>query len=132
MIEAKKLEKIARTLDNNLTKNVIQLRKGFVNLPEGKGNSIYMTVVAELMQFGFLLETSAIEVLSKASESDVIEFHDETVTYLKRITGSNRNYTPFWKNFPEEVMEKTEAELWLHQIVHYISNGKYEPNTFHC
>ncbi len=89
-----------------------------------------MSVVSELMQFGYVLNTDAIDMLSSASREDIIEFHNETIEYLKKATGSNRNYTPFWKGFPQEVMEKSELELWLHQIVHYMSNGSYEPNEW--
>lgn len=115
-----------------MNKNVVQLRNRFVNLPNsGQDNrSIAMSVVSELMQFGFLLSEDAIKVLSAASREDVIRFHDETVKYLKDITGSNRNYQPFWKGFPDQVMEKTECELWLHQIVHYMTNGAYEPSEW--
>ena len=44
------------------------------------------------------------------------------------MTGSDRDYQPFWPNFPESVMNKSEVELWLHQIYHYLSNGEYTPN----
>ena len=69
-------------------------------------------------------------MLSSASKEDIVEFHNEMVSYLKKMTGSNRNYTPFWKGFPQEVMEKSEFELWVHQIVHYMSNGTYEPSEW--
>ena len=115
-----------------VSKNVIQLQKGFINLPTAKNDNraLAMSVVSELMQFGYILNTDAIDMLSAASREDIIEFHNETIAYLKKATGSNRNYTPFWKGFPQEVMEKTELELWLHQIVHYMSNGTYEPNEW--
>jgi hypothetical protein len=115
-----------------MSKNIVQLRNKFVNLTDG-GNDNYqmaMTTASELIQFGYVLDQSAIDNLRKASESDLIKFHNGVITYLKKMTGSNRNYKPFWKGFPQEVMEKSELELWLHQIVHYISNGTYEPNEW--
>lgn len=115
-----------------MNKNVIQLRNRFVNLPNAgaDNHAIAMSVVSELMQFGFLLDEDAIKVLSAASREDIVRFHNETIKYLKDITGANRNYQPFWKGFPEQVMEMSECELWLHQIVHYISNGTYEPSEW--
>lgn len=119
---------------NVLTKNVIQFKKGFINLTQvskdSKNYSLAMTVVAELMQFGFILDKSAIDNLSNASKEDIISFHNEVVTYLKEVTGSNRTYKAFWGGFPQQIMEKSECELWLHQIVHYMSNGAYVPNEF--
>ena len=115
-----------------LSKNVIQFQKGFINLPTAKNDNrgLAMSVVSELMQFGYVLSPEAIDMLSSADRVDIISFHDEIISYLKKMTGSNRNYTPFWKGFPQEVMEKSEIELWIHQIVHYMSNGHYEPNEW--
>jgi hypothetical protein len=76
------------------------------------------------------VDTKAIEMLSSASSEDIVNFHDEMISYLKKMTGSNRHYTAFWKGFPQEVMEKSELELWVHQIVHYMSNGTYEPSEW--
>jgi hypothetical protein len=116
----------------SMSKNVIQFQKGFINLPISKNDNtiLAMSVASEVMQFGFVLNIGAIEMLTQASREDVINFHNEIISYLKNVTGSNRNYRPFWKGFPQEVMEKTETELWMHQIVHYMSNGTYEPNEW--
>lgn len=115
-----------------LTKNIVQFRKGFVNLIPNlefsKNDNVAMSIIAELMQFGYILNDQAIGILKNAHLSDLIKFHDEVISYLKELTGSSRNYTPFWKGFPQEVMDKSECELWLHQIVHYMSNGRYEPS----
>lgn len=130
------LENKKTTKTNSLlTKNVIQFKNGFVNLPQTNlnpwdRNEIVVSVVAELLQFGFSLDKTAVDNLSKSSKEEIVKFHNEVITYLKDITGSNRNYTPFWKNFPTDVMSKSELELWIHQIFHYWSNGTYEPNEF--
>lgn len=113
-------------------KNVIQFRNNFVNLKNANANNVQlaMPVVAELLQFGFLLDKTAIDNLSNASSEDIISFHNEVIKFLKEITGSKRTHKPFWKGFPQEVMEKSECELWLHQIIHYMSEGTYEPNEW--
>jgi hypothetical protein len=114
-------------------KNIIGLRRNKVFLsPSDRpaGEVMAMTVAAELMQFGYVTDPDALTMLKNASREDLEKFHNETLTYLKDITGANRNYRPFWKGFPEEVMEKSELELWFHQIIHYISNGHYEPNEW--
>jgi len=115
-----------------LTKNIVQFRNGFINLPLSKSYNpeLAMSVVSELMQFGYLLNQEAIQHLSCSDEQDIINFHNEVIDYIKKMTSSNRNYKPFWKGFPQEVMDKSELELWMHQIAHYISNGKYQPNDW--
>jgi hypothetical protein len=113
-------------------KNIIQFRNGFVNLPQAKNTNLMlsMSVASEVMQFGYILDGTAINNLTAASKEDIVIFHNEIITWLKQMTGSNRSYKPFWKGFPEEVMQKSESELWFHQIVHYISNGSYEPSEW--
>lgn len=113
-------------------KNLIQFRNGFVNLKNVNGDNYQtaMSVVSELMQFGFILDKDAIDNLSHALKEDIITFHNEIIAWLKDITGSNRNYQPFYKGFPQQVMEMSETELWIHQIIHYMSNGTYEPTEW--
>jgi len=115
-----------------LTKNVIQFRNKFINLPnEGKKNrELSLSVLSELMQFGYILSPEAIDNLASASRENIISFHDEVISYLKFLTGAGRNYKAFWPGFPEQVMEKSEAELWFHQAVYYWTNCKYEPNAW--
>jgi hypothetical protein len=116
--------------DIKLTKNIVQFRSGIVNLPNlnFENKQLAFTVMAELMQFGYILDDSAINNLSSSSNEDIVKFHNEVIGYLKSMTGSDRNYIPFWVGFPKQVMDMEESELWLHQIAHYLSNGSYIPN----
>ena len=113
-------------------KNLIQFRKGFVNIPNSKADNtlLAMTVNAELMQFGYMLDEAALRNLGHSTKADINQFYKEVIPFLKDITGSKRTYKPFWSGFPEEVMEKSEYELWLHQCAHYLSNGKYIPEEW--
>lgn len=113
-------------------KNVIQFRNGFVNLRnKGENNhTITMTVVAELMQFGYQLDKSAIENISSAKQSDIVDFYNEVIGWLKEMTGSTRSFQPFWKGFPEQVMDSSEEERWTAQILHYLSNGHFLPDEW--
>jgi len=116
----------------HLTKNIVQFRSNFVNLPDaGKDNrGMAMSVMSELMQFGYMLTPEAIDNIAAAESKHVEEFHDEVIAYLKKMTGSGRNYKPFWPGFPQQVMEMSEFELWLHQIMHYMTRGGYVPDEW--
>ena len=115
-----------------LTKNIIAFKNGFISLPNNSQNNIElsMSVVSELMQFGYILDQDAIKTLSLTNKENIILFHNEIIGYLKVMTGSTRNHKPFWNGFPQEVMNKSEVELWFHQIIHYMSNGTYIPSEF--
>ncbi len=121
-----------KTKSSNITKNVVQFRSNFINLKNsGEDNrGLAMSILSELLQFGYVLTPEAIDNIAAASKKDIVAFHGEVISYLKKMTGSNRNYKAFWPGFPEQVMEKSEFELWVHQIVHYISNGSYVPSEW--
>ena len=115
-------------------KNLIQFKKGFINLNTDKSNSNKreaMSVNSELMQFGFMLDQEAIKQLSKASIYDITIFKNEIVEYLIDMTGSKHSYRSFWPGFPKQVMEMSEYDLWFNQILHYASNGKFYPSDLH-
>lgn len=110
----------------------IMFRHGKIYFPHSseKNETMAMSIVSELMNFGYLPNENARQMMNHASSADLISFHNEIISYLKTITGSTHSYKPFWKGFPQEVMDKSEEELWLHQIIHYYSHGNYEPNEF--
>lgn len=112
-------------------KNVIQLQRGFINLPSANENNENeaMMVTSELLQLGHVLNLEAINMLKSASIADIRQFHFEVIPYLRKLMGAGFKYTPFWKNFPNDVMQKTEIELILHQIAYYITERQWDPSV---
>src|SRR5574343_282744 len=113
-------------------KNTIAFRNGFLCMPSGNHDNrqAAMTVASELMQFGFILDEGAMSQMSSASVADITSFYNEIIPFLKKLTGSERSFRPFWPGFPAQVMGMSECELWLHQIAHYISGGSYSPSDW--
>jgi hypothetical protein len=114
-----------------LSKNIVALQKNLVcPSNDGMDNRIPVaTLQAHLMQWGYMLDEEAFTELSKSDLSVIENFNNEVITYLKEITGGNRNYQPLYKNFPSEVMLKSDFELYINAITHYWSNGTWEPST---
>jgi hypothetical protein len=114
-----------------LSKNIIALQKGLV-IPsnEGMDNRIPVaTLQSHLMQLGYMLDETAFFELSKSDLSFIQSFNDEVMTYLRKITGGDRNYQPLYKSFPQEVMSMSNFELFINALTHYWSNGQWEPST---
>lgn len=114
-----------------LTKNIVALQKGLVAPSnDGMDNRIAVaTVQSHLMQWGYMLDQDAFAELAKSDLSFIVNFNDEVISYLKDVTGGKRNYQPLYKNFPQEVMSMSDFELYLNAILHYWSNGEWEPST---
>ena len=115
----------------SLTKNIVALQKNLVVAPDnGCDNMALVTTTnAHLMTMGYMLDTQAMKMLAKSRRDHIVRFHDEAMEYLKKALGGDREYKPIYKNFPQEVMNKTDIELFAGAIVHYMSKGTWEPPT---
>jgi hypothetical protein len=113
------------------TRNIISLQKGLVCPPnDGMDNRIEVaTVQSHLMQWGYMLDEDSFFALSKSDLSFIQKFNDEVITHLKNVMGGRHNYQPLYKNFPQEVMVMSDFELYMNAIMHYWSNGQWEPST---
>ena len=76
------------------------------------------TINANLEPLGYTLSPKVIEAVTKAGQSAAVEFHDELVATLQEMKGV-KDYRPTYPNFPKQVMDASEAELYLNAIVQY-------------
>lgn len=117
-----------------LTANRVAFLKGKINakyIPVGEQSSqMAMTLQAELMNLGFMFSQSAFNMLMNASEKFIKDYYNEIIPFAKNIVGANYNYRPFWPGFPQQVVEKSESELWMYQLMHYWSNGHFVPDEW--
>lgn len=84
-----------------------------------------MTLIRDMMNFGFIPSKELYERINTMEAASHI--HDEVIPALKKLAGADVDYTPMYKNFPTEVMEKDDIELWLNAILHYWSYGELIP-----
>jgi hypothetical protein len=82
---------------------------------------------AELMNLGFMLDREAFDAVSISRPEWITAYFNEVIPDLRKRLGSDRNYTPFYRNFPTQVMEMSSLQLFLNAIIHYWSNGTWEP-----
>ena len=119
-----------------LTPSVIALQRGMLYIhndapvePKDHVELLVHSVHAELMNLGYMLDSAGILYLMSALREDIIRYHDEVVAYLTYIKGDG-NYRPLYDGFPQQVMEMSEAELFVNAIRHYRSNGEWVPNAY--
>lgn len=111
-----------------LTKNVIAFQNGFIINSGNKSEDnkvLAMNVQAELMQFGYILSEDALDSLSSSFKEVIISFQNEVISYLKYITGGEDTYRPIYSGFPQQVMEMSEWELWINQLIGYWCGGSF-------
>lgn len=90
------------------------------NFPANK--DYFATILSNLAYYGYCPSSEAYKILQKMSAVDLQYFWSYYEPLLKNITGANRNMEKFvvYKNFPAEVLSKSEAEYWINQILMYI------------
>lgn len=115
LIERKKEMKTS-----TMTKEQIAFQRGMMITNEkATSKQKRLTIQAELMKFGYMLSKQALENVS-------VEWYKNILPYIKKTLGVGK-YKPFYMNFPEQVMEMSDSELFFNAICHYWSGGTWEP-----
>lgn len=113
----------SKTPTANLSSLEIFLQKRNKFFVEEVGNednkNIALTFNRNIEQFGFCLDQNAFETISKCSEQQISEIYYKIVPVLKRMVGDHRTFRPFYPNFPKQVMEASDAELYFNALAHY-------------
>ncbi len=103
----------------------ILLRHNFIQIPTGEALSYEMsrvaTVAMNLSYYGFSVDAASMRAVMSLSETQLNDWWKAIEPQLKQITGDDRNMGDFvvYKNFPQEVLDKTEGEYWFNQILMY-------------
>ena len=99
-------------------KNKMLLNGGSSDLPLP-----YMTsIVKNLETLGYTLSLEIIEILKTLDVNQLEYFYHNLVVELKTLTGADKVFQPMYQNFPQEVMEMDEAQLYWNAILHYFGD----------
>lgn len=108
---------------NKINQTEIYLAKHLkIILPEGCGgvsSGEIATVAKNLQSLGFGLSKSVLERLATLSCDEVAAWYVKVLSILQRMVGAHRTFNPMYPNFPKQVMEASEAELFFNAITHY-------------
>ena len=85
------------------------------------------TFELNLSSLGFSLEQNFALVLAKQPVAVIDDLYKELIPALKALIGADKEYKVMYPNFPKQVAEVGDAELWINAILHYISFGTWLP-----
>jgi len=77
------------------------------------------TFSRNLMSLGFVCSQDLAGALAGIGDEALGTLYEQVVPVLKRMTGDHRQHRPFYRNFPKQVVEASEAELYLNALTHY-------------
>lgn len=72
-----------------------------------------------LISLGFVCSQELTGALDGLSEEELGNLYQQVVPILKKMTGAHRTFKPMYPNFPKQVMEASDLELYLNAITHY-------------
>jgi hypothetical protein len=80
------------------------------------------TVLANLAYYGFAPSVPAVVALRRLAAEELGEFWLGVEPALRTLTGADRNMGDFvvYKNFPREVLDMSEGQYWVSQILLYL------------
>lgn len=114
-----------------MNENYISLKKlnGIVIDSSGEENNelLVLTFNSNLMNLGYVLSKELYYSLVLKDEETIKTIANDTINNLKKIVGSDVKYKPMYPNFPQQVVNATDVELFVNAIVHYWSFGTILP-----
>lgn len=87
------------------------------------------TAVKNLEALGYAFSPSLIQACQLLTLEQLTALYLELMEGLVAEKGAHRQHRPMYPNFPAQVMNMSEAELYFNAIVHYWTGGKYIPFT---
>lgn len=111
---------------NAMKKNQVYLEKRLkVLLPKGGTTGVSRMLVATIGKnfenLGYVFTQRLFNGLSKLNESQLTDFYMETLPVLKKMRGAHREYHPMYPNFPQQVIDASNFELYVNAMIHYWS-----------
>ena len=119
---------------NKQQASLLLMRKVMVSKKETTNeNKVSMNYVAtfnaNLMALGFTLSLDVMQACTEHLTREEFEiWANEVQDLLIKYNGSRINMKPMYPNFPKQVMETSELELYLNALLHYLSNGNWTPS----
>lgn len=82
---------------------------------------------AELMQLGYMMDENLYTQVAHLPHKVVKNLYRDVINELRQMKGADVDYKPFYPNFPKQVMEMSEFELYSNAIIHYWTFGQWLP-----
>jgi hypothetical protein len=105
--------------------NAVYLRRTNKVAPlagRGENFSLVASLDANLRKLGYALDSNVALNMVFSDRAEVVKAAEFLVDEIKEMKGVRR-YSPMYPNFPSQVMEASDAELYLNAIMHYFGDA---------
>ena len=106
--------------------NTIYLRRKNKVIVSSGNDHVFLEHLATLLKnletLGYTLSNELLEKVSTLSLKDLTSFYLQIVSDLKIMVGSHVVHRPMYPNFPKQVMDMSETELYFNAMMHYFGD----------
>ena len=114
----------------------VLVANGYLSLPACQNDNVVVglemgspevaTIVRNSIYYGYVPSLDCVQRLASLDEAALITAWRDIETAFKELTADNRKMDDFvvYQNFPQEVLEMSEAEYWTKQILMYFGFDK--------
>ncbi|EJU07878.1 TerD family protein [Fusobacterium hwasookii] len=78
----------------------------------------FATLIKKFEGYGYIFSKELAIAISKEERNIIIDKLKAVIKVIEDFK-SDKNYTVFYKNFPDEVINMSEVDLYINQILHY-------------
>ena len=88
-------------------------------LGTNSNDALLMMLNAQMTALGFIMSKPLYDVLSIRDKNDVIALYPQLIKQLKALKGADVAYQPMYPNFPQQVIDESESQLYFNALLHY-------------
>ena len=107
-------------------RNTIYLRRKNKIILESGENTLSLEYIGALLKniesLGYTFSSELLDIISTLSLKDMTVFYNKIIKDLKQMVGANVKYKPMYPNFPSQVMNMSETELYFNAMMHYFGD----------
>jgi len=111
---------------NNSINSIALRHLNGIYIAKNTGNNInetlsieeFATLIKKFEGYGYIFSKELAIAISKEERNTIIDKLKSVIEVIEDFK-SDKNYTVFYKNFPDEVINMNEIDLYINQILHY-------------
>ncbi len=84
---------------------------------------VMATLLKNIQALGWTFTPELFEHVRGLSRAEMMAFYELLIPSLRESVGAHRAFEPMYPNFPTQVMEMDEAELYINAMIHYLGDA---------
>ena len=119
-------------METKIFNEILLRRRNKLNVQENVDSNIdninrVIIMMKNIESLGYTFDKNLFEYVRHIPVESQNKLYKELITCLKKYTGADKVWNPMYPNFPQQVAEMDDWELFVNAVVHYLSEGTLYP-----